>query len=250
MKPIRTLAVPLIVAILLSVGACKQDWTPNPTEESTDDFPEMSRIVTGANEIIEEEIAKATNAGDQINPSTIADRVANVDGIVAAEPSPSGAAISIEFEDEVFTDGRTHADILVVRQDRIVLLQDDGANENGQLRSSVSPAKSIFSPTQSQPSSIQFPTGGGRALILAPFILDFNRVYSGSVSAYYDALTRVGYDVTIHRGRAANLDKFRGSYLARFDVVIIETHGVVSHSLYGLPFTMLATGEEISQKAK
>lgn len=65
------------------------------------------------------------------------------------------------------------------------------------------------------------PSGNGKALLLLPYQFEFNE----NVSQIKANFNNAGFQTEVYLNSEANLDKFRGSFLADFDAVYISTHG-------------------------
>ncbi|MCH3885787.1 hypothetical protein [Tenacibaculum aquimarinum] len=74
------------------------------------------------------------------------------------------------------------------------------------------------------------PSGNGKALLLLPFQHEFKENRK-TLERYFN---NAGYKTEVYEDGDANIDKFRGSFLADFDVVYISTHG---HNNIGLSKT-------------
>lgn len=74
------------------------------------------------------------------------------------------------------------------------------------------------------------PSGNGKALLLLPFQHEFKE-NKKTLERYFN---NAGYKTEVYEDGDANIDKFRGSFLADFDVVYISTHG---HDNIGLSKT-------------
>lgn len=221
----------LIISIVLS--NCKKSETqekkfPSTKEELSISLKNTQRIVGESGSIVDSAISKAFNQNGSIDPNEIARRVKLINGVVSATPTPSGTGIVLEMEDSTFVN------LLLVSED------DERLVKANAQKSSKEEIKSIYNSSKGSIS----PNGSKKALILAPF----QKSWHTDLKKISELLNAAGYNTDDqYIDEAATLDRFRGSFLSKYDVIFIRTHGNGNWATRaGANSTVLSTGEEFT----
>jgi uncharacterized protein (TIGR02145 family) len=219
----------LIISIVLS--NCKKSETqekkfPSTKEELAISLKNTQRIVGESGSIVDGAISKAFNQNGSIDPNEIARSVKLIDGVVSATPTPSGSGIVLEMEDSTFVN------LLLVSENDETFFNANAKNSS---------KDKIISNSTSSKGSIS-PNGNKKALILAPF----QYIFQTDLNKISELLNAAGYNTdNQYRNETANLDCFRGSFLSKYDVIFIRTHGNGHWATRsGEISTVLSTGEE------
>jgi uncharacterized protein (TIGR02145 family) len=188
---------------------------------------EIENIVTKAEEIVESSLSNALQAGELVDPNTIADGVKLLENVVSAEASGNTILMHLTDGSELYYFFVDNTD------DRWFTTNETKATKSEPLKSK----------SQTNTSDIIKPSGSGKALILAPFQFQATR----DLETIYNTLQAAGYITESFIDQGADLDKFRGSFMSAYDIVIIYTHGGASSS-NGVNITSIMTGEKVSDK--
>jgi uncharacterized protein (TIGR02145 family) len=225
----------IVVFLIISIVSlnCKKSETQEKKFPSTKEELEISlkntrRIVNESGSIVDSAISKAINQNGLIDPNEIARQVKLINGVVSATPTPSGTGIVLEMEDSTFVN------LLLVSEDDERLFNANANNSSKEeIISNYKSSKDLISPN-----------GSKKALILAPFQKSFNT----DLKKISELLNAAGYNTdNQYIDEAATLDRFRGSFLSKFDVIFIRTHGNGNWATRaGERSTVLLTGEEFT----
>lgn len=225
----------------LSVGGCDVFSSGGDNGSS---FPETEEEIQQATEnteeirqevkpIINDEIAESSSSGENIDISMLADKVEGSELVKSAEPTSSGAGIVVEQEDG------TYSNLRVVSQDDDRVFDRTESSSSSEISIAdlqrLKHSHGIFRKKSS--------VSEGEALILAPFQSDFEK----DLSRLSDLFESAGFSVDLFKNGNADIDKFRGDFLAQYDAVFIDTHGVAGAvTSDGTQSTLLGTGTDIT----
>ena len=205
-----------LIILVISISCAKQN--------EPDEIIDAAIITDEALQIVNNVIDNALSEESSIDPQLVADEIASIKGVKSATPSSSGVCIRIELSDETFTN------VFLVTKDDERLFEETTTKS---LATKLDTA--IF-----QQYVPVFPNGDGKALILAPF----QRFFLENLSRIEEDLMLAGYSVDIYKNDQATLDRFRGSFLAEYDVVYINSHGGAGVATLGGDLrTAVLTGE-------
>jgi uncharacterized protein (TIGR02145 family) len=225
----------LLLSILMIISLL---WSCKKTEIQNKNFPKTSldieesiknaqKIELESSSIVESAVNAAYNNNGVIDPNEIAKKIELINGVRSATPTLSGAGIVIEHDDSTFTN------ILLVTKDDKRMFKINSKKELIE-----------FNNTKKSENISITPTGQGKALILAPFQDSFKT----DLDQISELLTTAGYSVDAYLNSDANLERFRGSFLNNYDIIIISTHGIANTMTWGRTNTStFLTGEEFNQ---
>ena len=189
-------------------------------EATTTSFPETDEEIQKSTEISEEIISLTNKIIDnnttdegELDISTIISEFNCIESVESASISPSGNTIIVKQIDGV------HLNVLLSR-----LLDSEPDDEYN---------VAVYENVIKRTNGISTPSGK-KALVLAPFQSSFKDKLD-DIRGYLEG---VGYSVSIFENEFADLSKFQGGFLQRFDVIYIATHG----SSEGMTAGGLATG--------
>lgn len=216
------------IAFIILIG-CERDPHDKSISMTQEEIANIQRILNESDAIVNNAISQALSQNGYVYPSEIAKSIEMIDGVFSATPTPSGAGIVLKL------DNGTYTNILVVKMDDEELFNLATTKSSDEL-------KSVHNPSES--TSI-YPFGSGKALILAPFQESFNT----NLDEISRLLNSADFKVEQFTNKDATLDRFRGSFLNNYDVIIIFTHGSADgFTLDGKETTLLLTGEELSEE--
>jgi hypothetical protein len=210
----------LILSIL--VFSCKKESNETSVETTI-------RISEEAAVIVDSYINEASSTDGFIDPEEIANEIRSIKDVKSATVIETGTGIILEQKDGTFS----NVYILTEDDERLFKTQSKTSVETGNkgIENSKSP---LFNPT-----------GNKKALILAPFQSSMN----SDLNKMTQYLELAGYTVEKYLNAAANLERFRGSFLNDYDIVLIRTHGKAHfYTTNGIKTTILTTGERINRE--
>ncbi len=214
----------LLLIMSISLFGCGQDAIE---EGMTPE--EIEVIVAQAETIVESTLANAIETDELVDPNAIAEKIELLEDVVSAKASSSTILMN-------FTDGTELYYFFVdITDDKWFTTNETKATKSEPLKT-----KTI---TQTQTSDIIKPSGDGEALILAPFQFQLHT----DLEAICNKLQNSGYITHQFINEDADIDKFRGSFMSLYDIVIIYTHGG-SFLFDGEKNTMICTGEKVSRE--
>lgn len=188
-----------------------------------EEIVDRAKVTEEASIIVNDFIDDAISSESTLDPDQIADEIETLEGVESASPNESGTCISIQLSNG----GSTN--LLLVTMDDERMFKE--TTKKSSLSNTESVAEQKFGPI--------FPSGNGKALILAPF------PFASNFSIMSDNLSSAGYSVDIYKNEEANLDRFRSSFLDDYDIVYIFTHGAQDVKPEGaFKSTAILTGEE------
>lgn len=202
----------LIICVLLGtylLVSCEKDnrkdnRLPSTPEEMATSTAMTKLIAEESHVIIENAINKALSQNSTIDLDEIVQEIKLIEGVVSAVPSSNNEFIYIEQKDGICI----NATIIDACDDRLFTI--------------TSTKSSVIDETVSDPiSDLYFPTGGCKALILAPFQFEIN----SPIDLLYDRLSKAGYRVDTLSNKRATIEYFRGDTLKKYDIVLIFSHG-------------------------
>ena len=192
-----------LLSLLGVLGAC----TTTPSPQSS--VAISKEIARQAVPIVNDAIDAANAADTEVDVAGVVAKVAKLPHVTRAYATPTSSAVVFEQDD-----GATSAVLLSAKNDDRVF-KDSTATSAG--------AGAALALQRIEP--LEFPTGS-KALILAPFQRDFKDDLDGLQSS----LEAAGFTVDRFENADADVDKFRGSFLAQYSVVYISTHGYTTAS--------------------
>ncbi len=219
----------LVFITTLFVGICQQcEKTeqevyhyPRTEEEIKKSYELSQQIVEESSEYIENTVSIASEQEESIDLTKIISRIKSINGVMSVEISSTGTDIIIEKVDSTYTT------IPLIKQDDERLFNENFSKSD------------FFIDPLNKGDGFIIPSGGKKALILAPFqdqlFYDLNNISN--------SLENAGYSVEIIKNNDATLDRFRGNFLKNYDIVFFITHSGVSKTLKGARTSYLFTRE-------
>lgn len=193
--------------------------TPDEIEES---IRISQHIAKESSVILESAISKASKQDGIVNPTEIARTIESIEDVLSATPNSTGTGIIIAHKDKTFSN------IPIFAKDDERLFKVIGKKSS----------KGFYDSTKSISPLPFMPNGDGKALILAPFQDSFNT----DLFKISQQLQSAGYRVDQFINEDANLERFRGTFLTKYDVVYISTHGLADlYTWAGTKSTLLLT---------
>ena len=138
---------------------------------------------------------------------TIRERLLGIEGIEGATICENNDVIIIKQKDGVHLNLILHT-----------FIEDKNAPEESTNAFSDRVVPSMMAKRNSENRSIP---NNQKALILAPFQFQFQ----GNLTGIKSYLTSAGYTVDCFENEAADITKFKGSFLEKYDVILFDTHG-------------------------
>jgi uncharacterized repeat protein (TIGR02059 family) len=213
-------AIPFL-AITILLTFCKKD------DISLEESIRLTQLIAQESSIIiEEAISKAYKEDGAIDPNAIAKSIESIHGVLSATPTPSGTGIVIKQIDGYYSN------VLIVTQDdeRLFKVLEPKSFRLEAFNKLYSNAPYIV------------PTGSKKALILAPF----QDIFKTDLNKIYELLSQAGYKVDLYINSEVTVAKIRVSFLNKYDIVIIDTHGEADGQVDNNTLsTLLATREEL-----
>lgn len=179
---------------------------PTSPEEIQKAVNDAQQVTSEGRNIVTDEISEATSDGS-FDISAVQDEVESLDQVRSAEPNGPNTLISAQLESGITVN------IPIVRQDRDALFE----KASGSSSASLQTEHDGVVPARHRPSS----TESGSAVYLAPFQSEFDR----DIESVTSQLESAGFSVDVFTNEDASLDRFRGDFLAQYDVVYFDTHG-------------------------
>lgn len=224
-----------VIATSIMISCEKEDDQfkkfPSTLEEITNSVNNTVRIAKESAEIVESSISGAVLNNDNVDPDEIAKRIRLIEGVVSAEPNPSGTGIIIKHLDSTCNNL-----VIVAADDERMFIETASKSTQTVDQSDIVNLPIPFSPN-----------GTRKALILAPFQSSFNT----DLNSIQSDLISAGYmPVDTYLDTEANLNRFRGSFMSDYDIVIIITHGL-AHTVIidqSISSTILSTGVKFNDQ--
>lgn len=233
----------LLLAAVASISFSLVGCDSSGSSSSEPDFPtspediqeavnDAQQVTSEGRDIVTDEISEATSGDGFVffDITGVLDEIESLDRVQSADPNEQNTLISAELQSGITVN------IPIVQQDR------DALFEKANSSSTSSPnTESSTVPTQIHASS----TESGTAVYLAPHQSEFNRDIESVVSQ----LESAGFTVDVFTNEEAGLDRFRGEFLAQYDVVYFDTHGNIGKTIdpnSDSDQTLLATGNEFT----
>jgi uncharacterized protein (TIGR02145 family) len=213
----------LLLILSITLFGCGQDAI---VEGMTPE--EIEVIVAQAETIVESSLTDAIQGDGLVDPVDIAEEIELLEDVVSAEASGSTILMNLADGTELYYF------FVDITDDKWFITNETKATQSEALKT-----KAI---TQTQTSDIIKPGGNGKALILAPFQFQFDT----DLEMISDILNTYGYITHPYINEDADIDKFRGSFMSLYDIVIIYTHGG-SYVIDGKKNTGICTGEKVSR---
>lgn len=208
---------------------------PNSSEEIAEATQNAKQTASEAESTVEEAVEQALDADSAMDPARVAEEIENSEGVRSAETNADGKFIIVEQEDGI------HLSVPTVQIDdeRLFEQTSDAVNSGDLVEESEA---ELSRPSGSLQEMDEFPEGS-KAVVLAPF--ERGDAFR-DLSAIRERLESAGFDVDYYANGQANLDRFRGDFLAQYDLVVINTHGGVGKTIGGSTSTLLVTGERVT----
>jgi uncharacterized protein (TIGR02145 family) len=197
---------------------------PNTIEEINQSSKNAKRIGSQSSILVDNAISSALNQNGLVNSNQIANDIQKINGVISAKSTSSGAGIIVKTEDSIFLN------ILVLTKDDERLFKT--TKSDGLFKAEIIASKSS--------SNYIKPNGSRKALILAPFQDSFK----SDLDNISGLLNSAGYTVDQYINSEAKLNKFRGDFLNKYDIIYISTHGLADGTTRdGTKSTILLTRE-------
>jgi hypothetical protein len=223
------------LGLCLVLASCSKDSGTNPPPgASLEEFIQNSgRIAVRSESIVESAIERAFAADGSLDPKAIADSMATIQGVASAAPTETGSGIVVKKKD-----GYTMNIVLDRTDDDRLFKAAGGAGDPGHSARSLL----LLQKPDGSASVREYPENN-KAVILAPF----QRYFEKDLDLLAGLLRSAGYSVSVFKNEQAGLSRFRSDSLAKYGVVIIDTHGMAGGStLDDRVSTLLLTGEPVS----
>jgi len=211
----------LLLIVSISLFGCGQDAIDDEGFTSE----EIEVIVAEAETIVEASLTDAIQGDGLVDPDDIAEEIELLEDIVSAEAYENTILLNLTDGTELYYFFVDNTD------DRWFTTNDTKASKSEPLKSK----------SQTTTSDIIKPYGSGKALILAPFQFQHKK----DIETISNTLEDAGYITDPYINEDADLDKFQGSFMSAYDIVIIFTHGGAS-SPKGVNTILIVTGEKVS----
>lgn len=195
----RFLGLVLIIGLAIVLASCGTTQQPDIATQNT------NAIVSAAEPMITKAINAAASTGTDINMTALAAQIAAIPHVSAAVESATDSAIVVKQDD-----GSSLILFVATQNDSKIFTP---TSVSAGSVNHAAPAAMSFTPQE-------YPLGK-KALILAPMQSQFN----APISKIKSELTSAGFTVDVYENAQAGVDKFKGSFLEQYDVVIIDTHG-------------------------
>jgi len=201
----------LLLIMSIALFGCGQDAIEDglPTAE-------IEAITSASNLIVQDAIQNAIDEETLLNPVQIAEQISQIDGVISAKPNATNSAIVVALEGGLTS---------------LVSLFDK-ADDRWYVEESESESAMYDQTSRTKQTNINIvmPKGNGRALILAPFQKDFKN----DLDYMSTKLEEAGYQVDSFLNERATIERFRGDFLCKYDIVIIDSHGAVGEFTGGI----------------
>ena len=211
----------LLLIVSITLFGCGQDAIDDEGFTSE----EIEVIVAEAETIVEASLTDAIQGDGLVDPDDIAEEIELLEDVVSAEAYENTILLNLTDGTELYYFFVDNTD------DRWFTTNDTKASKSEPLKSK----------SQTTTSDIIKPYGSGKALILAPFQFQHKK----DIETISNTLEDAGYITDPYINEDADLDKFRGSFMSAYDIVIIFTHGGAS-SPKGVNTISIVTGEKVS----
>jgi uncharacterized protein (TIGR02145 family) len=225
----------IVLLLIMSVAlfGCKQDAIDHglPTAE-------IQAITSASNLIVQDAIQNAIDEETLLNPVQIAEQISQIDGVISSKPNATNSGVVVALEG-----GLTSLVLLFDKADNRWYVEESENESESSMYGQTSRTKKTN-------TNIIMPKGNGSALILAPFQKDFK----SDLDDMSSKLLGAGYLVDTFLNERATIERFRGDFLCKYDIVIIDSHGGVSEFTHGINngdlTTSIVTGTLYSQEYK
>jgi uncharacterized protein (TIGR02145 family) len=211
----------LLLIVSITLFGCGQDAIDDEGFTSE----EIEVIVAEAETIVEASLTDAIQGDGLVDPDDIAEEIELLEDVVSAEAYENTILLNLTDGTELYYFFVDNTD------DRWFTTNDTKASKSEPLKSK----------SQTTTSDIIKPYGSGKALILAPFQFQHKK----DIETISNTLEDAGYITDPYINEDADLDKFQGSFMSAYDIVIIFTHGGAS-SPKGVNTISIVTGEKVS----
>jgi len=209
----------LLLIMSISLFGCSQD----ALEEGMT-TEEVQAIASASNTIIQNAITNAINEETSLDPIEIAAQINQIGGVISTELNATNSGVIVALE------GGLTSTVFLINPTDDWWYFEDTESENTKSSDHITAKQTA--------TNIIVPKGNGRALILAPFQNDFKR----DMDNISGKLKSAGYEVDLFPDSEVSFEKFRGDFLSQYDIVIIDTHGVVTKLASGELTTSINTG--------
>lgn len=225
-----------VLSIAVFFAGCEKDESdpqskyPNSSDEIAEAVENTRQIATESEIYVEEAISNAS--AEEVDPAGIAGKIESIDNVESAEPTSSGTGVVVKQSDG------TYSNVFIVTQDEERLFEEESSKK------ATNTPKTFITKDVKAKTDV-FPDGDGKSLILAPFQADFDT----DLDLISGLLEKAGFTVDIYTNDDATLDRFRGSFLDDYDVVIFRSHAAANLKTSGGDLsTMLLTGEKYTSE--
>lgn len=222
------------VIVLFALISCDKDKKgdddnfPSTPEEIEKAIETTHFIAEKGGRIIEDAIEKAYRENELMDVDKIVEHITQIEGVASANLSSGGSVIVVKQADG------TYANLLLIdfTDDRLFV---EDANKISVQELSFNNIKTLATEDK------VFPEGNGKALILAPV----QKYANTNIDNIEKILDGIGYKVDKYTDENADFYKFSGEFMARYDIVLVITHGASDCKTFdGIETPMIMTGEK------